>query len=354
MYSNDDISTALKLHQSDEGVKEKILLKQCLEQESTIQVEKPVKFFCSTCSVSCPDDKSYKLHLNGRKHFNTLRQKNDQSESLIKSSIGLGKMTERLDTDQSDEKAFTWGKSVGPSVTPRYNLPIPSRALSEISCPPPSKGSLFLSFEPVITPKKSFRQIMEEEEEKRSSKEKIPEKITKSFNSLGPMKKTVTSSMPNLKQPTCLSDHAITSPILSTSFTHAAPSTQTVDPSQTRFPWAKSQPSTLSDNVPMFAIKKSIYEIQQDEINFKAKEDKGIVEGKWYIGQRERAPSICAIQQEESDAKELQTLIEEQRRIEEQIINDLKKNTITMAKDNQTDSSRKRRGMKHSCKPGKK
>jgi hypothetical protein len=198
-----------------------------------------------------------------------------------------------------DKLPSPWVKTAGNLTTPRYNLPQPFQGLSESSEPSSAE-----KFENVRnTPKKTFQQIMDEEE--RSTKKKISPSAT---------------TFVDIKRPVHLGGARTMSTTPSICTTTPSSKLVTASPSHATSVWNKNATSSALENMSDRSEKKSMYDIQQDEINRKALCDKGVIEGKWYVDHRERALSISAIQQEEAEAHRLQLFIEEQRAIEEQIM----------------------------------
>ncbi len=64
---------------------------------------------------------------------------------------------------------------------------------------------------------------------------------------------------------------------------------------------------------------KGLLEIQQEEEAYNQVQGKDSIINKWYVGRREKTGSLVEIQEEDSKEREFRLLVEEQRRIEEQI-----------------------------------
>mmetsp|Transcript_11966 Transcript_11966/g.16736 ORF Transcript_11966/g.16736 Transcript_11966/m.16736 type:complete len:331 (+) Transcript_11966:3-995(+) len=233
-----------------------------------------------------------------------------------------------------------------PSVEPKYKLPSPPTFPSPKVAARPSQNTNAIAGTPKTfvaspTQKKSgsskksssFRSILDEEARTASR----PKKTTKQNLAAAPMQsppwmcnmKPVSSLPPyqsadsrelSLGKPISSSQHAdsATKKTYSLGDFLASPTAKKADTGPVG--WSSPLAAKI-DSQTSAAAQRSFLDIQQEEEEFRSKQDTPCkVEGRWYIERRERAGSMSKIQQEEVHEREMELLVAEQKRIEEQIM----------------------------------
>jgi len=132
--------------------------------EANDEAKAPVASFrCGTCNITCPDQTSHALHMNGRKHRNKVTQQTEKEKEKAAEAMMQEQLRQQMDelkpaeAQKVDVSApLAWSKTKAPpksSVHPKYKLPPPPNTAREI----------------VDTKPKSFQEIMAEEERKAAS-----------------------------------------------------------------------------------------------------------------------------------------------------------------------------------------
>ena len=395
-------------------------------------------FCCEDCKVTCPDQRSYALHLNGRKHRNRIAQleeeKKKNTAELMMKQRHLQQMEAMMNPTEpmvsSATVASAWGKCNAQSaVRSKYTLPPPPNAAQEIvpeAKPGPSPATLLSST-------KSLKEIMEEEQ-RNAIQQKNPKKKGKAAkmalqlpsgsaptmksppwtvksqatpaspgfahhqvpllysNKGSPWQASALpstplqpspSSTPAMKSPPWAAKSPKSVPVASAplpefpsadptpspkgissfgDFLNKVPVTPQQRPHSSSAPWAKaapvSKPRPIGELTPTDKAKANVastptvrfQEIQKEEEEFKNVQDQSYTDnGKWFIGRRERAGSFASIQEIATQEREHQLLVEEQKRIEEQILRE-----VAMAKKKQEQKQRQKAKKKAAQQKGKK
>ncbi len=320
---------------------------------------------CQICNVSCPDETSLSLHVNGRRHRNRQRlleekEKEEAAQRLLNAPNPKPVSNYVSPFIMNEKKTMS-------SIQPKYTLSPPARP--SITKQQPSKTwattvDLSKSIPRKTTPspvqkmasKLEFKQILKEEEQQRQKQVITPMKEINSpwnkksnspswtSNSL----KTPPPNMASLVAPMSTSPGSLS--VSLGSFLTLSEGKQS--PKQIK----SNQSPKLKWNVPAPVVpsnclrfggdvcnlrtkptgqsankKISLSDIQRQEEELKAKADTNhqTLGGKWYVERRERAASIENIQRfEEEERKRRQQealLIEEQKCIEENIKQENKK-----------------------------
>jgi alpha-tubulin suppressor-like RCC1 family protein len=180
------------------------------DKESKVSDEKEVvadaakaetTFRCADCKINCPDEKSYALHMNGRKHRNRMAQvledEKKQTAAAISEQRHRQQMEEMKKPTEPKKQMLTtasaWSnKGRSRAVQPKYKLP-----------PPPHFPSQeIVDNQAVQQPRtstvKSFREILEEEE--RKSVQPAQHNLVKSALASGPLQ-LPPGSAPVMKSP---------------------------------------------------------------------------------------------------------------------------------------------------------
>ena len=335
---------------------------------------------CEICAITCPDSKSFELHMNGRKHRNRMEQVlTDETKQVAESIVeehNKQLLLQPLDTpfEPKQEKNCAWGPNAKTTIKPKYTLPPPPHPTVDTLVPPPGGSRITLS----------LQEIMTEEASKAKSKQgtaktkdvpflKLPAGCPTTFQSppwemtakFQPMKsspkqvcllKSTPKGVVSCASPLPTTS-AVTTPKSSFSladFIPPPPPKATLQKGATSKPMAWTTPN--KNPTPTVSLK----EIQVQEQDFKLKQDQTFgspnSNNKWFIEQRERAGSFKEIQGETAKEIEQRLLIEEQKRIEKQIYDDIAaaaatvKTTKKKSKDDKKSMSKKR----HSCKQNQK
>jgi hypothetical protein len=315
-----------------------IVKKFVAPENDTVDADVQV-FRCDLCSVCCSDANSLALHTNGRKHRNRVKQAEEEEQKKVAASIFQDKRRQvllsegekrRSSASSTDpRKKSPWDKPPSQSVQPRYRLPPPPHfpSLGEAAgkAPPSTKPS-----KPAWSKKSSTRSKADSRTNSLGSSPsfKTPPPSSSASKLLSP------GNIPALASPPWASpaarvpvsnvsgfpsvQHAST-PKEETRKTYSlgdflnAPTPPVEKTTSVAPAWSASPQVSSSKASP------SLADIQQEEQEIRKKLPKR-VEGKWYIGERVRAGSISAIQEAEEKNREHQLFVEEQKRIEEQIV----------------------------------
>ena len=297
----------------------------------------PSKYRCEVCNVSCPDNDSYHLHMNGRKHRNKLAHARKKEENDVAESMMAMKQMQLMDRSGSGNikardhvAAAKNSVSVWATKAP-VNAETPKKTSSERKAR-----------------SKSFQDILLEEQERSPNVTKAKGKLPSPF---------ATKQSPVLRSSSvsATAQHVHTPPTIAYSLKS---SYQTSPGSAAALPlsafmktssggkhfnaisnigasWGTKpsptgnsnasgvswnvKPASSTSSLPQSTFKKSFSEIQQEEENRIVKEDRmcRIDGNQWFVQQRERAASIGEIAEQEKKNREMQELIEQQRRIEQ-------------------------------------
>lgn len=302
---------------------------------------------CSLCGITCPDNGSYTMHMNGRKHRNRVAQAKEEEEAKVAADMAKNcnkMMQSQLSSPKTTEKAWAKPTKRTPKLPCRLRPPPHSTpdTLVESQC----RGT--------ITDKPTLKEIMEEE----ASRQPTPKTLSKILATPRGAKTVKSSVMtsawplklpedaaPALKSPPWASPSAkvatppfVRSPASTTktsnnerdlgSFSLAdymdKPSTEmSSSPKPSAAPWdCPSATASSSHSVKKSSV--SFTEIQQEELASKDTEIETFQTAsgetnKWFIQRRERTGSLREIQDRTTKEREEQLLIEEQFRIEKLI-----------------------------------
>jgi hypothetical protein len=295
-----------------------------MEEVAEEELTPPQLFNCELCGVSCPDSNHLDLHTNGRKHRNRILQVQEEEEKKTAATLMEEKRKQRFKSDPlatpvlAGKKSSPWAK---PAIEPRYTLPPPPLGVGPLKTPVKNTAPKPVGVSP------DFRSILAEEEKKRSTPAKskvVPKPKTLFLLSPGPI--PILKNAPWANAPTVRVPDVSTTPL-----THVrsmslgeflAPPPGGPKPSSVAAPWATSavakHPLAMASSPGQG---KSLLQIQQEEADFQSrnKSKVDVKEGKWFIQRTERAASFSAIQEADARDREMELLIEEQKRIEEQI-----------------------------------
>ena len=304
------------------------------------------KYHCTVCNISCPDDDSYTLHMNGRKHRNRLLHARADEEKKIAESMMAMKQMQLMEKNNDSKPALetkantpksAWGVRADPNA--------PKEAAAALA--PKSKAR---------ARSKSFQQILNEEQQKSTFNTNVkshPDNVlTPPTTKQRPvLRNTIAAATcPSLMPPTAYSTPGppVSSPgpslPLSAFMKKSGEQKKRLDTmSRVGASWG-AKPSVTNGNdssgVSWGSVQslnrksanptiqhatsskaKSFSEIQQEEEAFRSNEDHmcRIDGNQWFVQQRERAASIGEIQEQEAKDREMQDMIEEQKQIEKEI-----------------------------------
>jgi hypothetical protein len=287
---------------------------------------------CEICGIKCPDETSFELHNNGRKHRNRVAQAAEK-EKVKAATIVMER--QHLDQVKGSESVVqtppiakqtrkAWGVS---SVQPKFTLPPPPHAtVPPVPSPrfPWNANTQSQPQAPLVIPTKAapayaFTTVAKDEKNGKSSMPKT------SLISTG---SPVWHSAPGSSR--CVPLHVYSAKTLppspsartgqSSSFSLAdflAPKPNPSAKSSSGKSWTSTQATAAAAAAP-----KSLAQIQAEETDFIARQDKTYETGKgstWFFERRERANSLREIQNSAVKEQEELEFIEEQKRIEEQI-----------------------------------
>ncbi|CAB9519584.1 RCC1 and BTB domain-containing protein 2 [Seminavis robusta] len=140
-------------------------------KEETAPGSEKVSLRCSACKIACPDEKSFALHMNGRKHRNRVAQEAEKEKERAAASMmeerhrqQMGEINKGVDSRRASPstKVSAWSncKETGGSFQSKYKLSPQENLTQEIVEKQPGKP-------------KSLHEIMEEE-----AKEKAKTKVS--------------------------------------------------------------------------------------------------------------------------------------------------------------------------------
>ena len=322
----------------------------------------PSKYYCSVCSVSCPDSDSYTLHMNGRKHRNRLMHVKKEEEKQVAQSMMAMKRMQLMESsgghdvndvpqDQVDNR-----KGIKPSS--------PWAGTKASTTPQSGKKIRSKSFQDIITEeqKSSFNTPVKMSSSPITIKSPVLRSKTLAASSTTHHGRTPRTTRPLSPMTTSPGSFSLgefmnkdsakknVNVVSSIGASWAKPSTRSRNDSG--ISWSSSTTPSKPKQTP----KKSLSEIQQEEESFRSNEDHMCrLEGKWFVQQRERAMSIGEIAEQER----MNALIEEQRRLdkaeEEQLAEAIRQ---SLAEEKNGDSktkkqhnNRKKQKGKHQKKP---
>ena len=296
-------------------------------------------FRCQVCNIACPDDVSYTLHMNGRKHRNKVTQAKEAEEA---------KVTAEMLANQTKKKMFAL-QSTPPKPT-KLAWTKTGQSPIKMPCvlPPPPHGapdSLVggSSLPQVARHMPSLKDIMAEESRNkpapvtskspvlRGTQKKPPSKPPSS-----PFLALPAGSAPPLKSPPWAASStraSLTSPVLrppdsKSSFSLADYMQKPTSPSPRKLvdsPWSLSGQTAVTSPAVAKRNTVSFADIQQQELASKETEAQTTYASsigetnKWFIQRRERTGSLLEIQDEAHKERENQLFIAEQLRIEQMI-----------------------------------
>jgi hypothetical protein len=318
----------------EKGVENKEFLEA--EESSLPQKKAEKSFTCDICSIKCPDETSFELHKNGRKHRNRVTQVTEEEKKKAAASIMEQHQLEQVKTatvatPPSVKKAKNaWGV---PSIQPKYKLPPPPYPAVTQVTPGSAKrnaqktdSSTVSTATPrtlITSPAAKFRKKLREEAAKVKSPKEKP--TTQSpgcpvWASPPPgSTRCVPLSLyaaPDLTPPPSAVDGAHRNSYSLADF--LAPKPTPSPKVKVVAPWSSRQSSAPANS-------KSLAQIQAEEVDFKMRQDKSYEQGggNWFIERKERADSLREIELSAEKEREERLLIEEQLRIEAQIRKDL-------------------------------
>jgi len=334
---------------SDSNAKD-IEKKTFSKSDSTPEEEKVSEgsFSCLICNIKCPDQTSYELHKNGRKHRNRVAQVAEEEKTKAAASLMekhqlhqvKGRVRQALPAAKPMKNA--WGVSSS-SKLPKYTLPPPPHPVT----PPVTQVPIVASSSPWMTtsdscsPSGSKFSVASTPKKSPSLVASTFTKVTNKRESANANAATPKDAGLSLGSPICHSVPASSRRVpLSV---YSSPTTTSTLPQEknvkkysysladllapkpdvnAKSPCAKTWSSPQAKTS---ANRKSFAEIQAEEVDFKSRQDKSYEKGggTWFIERRERANSLHEIQNSARKEQEELEFIEEQKRIEEQIQNEL-------------------------------
>jgi hypothetical protein len=297
-----------------------------------------LKFHCDVCKVVCPDCDSYTLHINGRRHRNRLTHASAEEEKQVAQSL--------METKRKMMMMKTSGEGVVDNSLARDrefdDCKMPFEIKKTKSAWANNTATLRDQASERRERSKSFQEILNEQQQKSSilsmnSKGTALSKTTanRSFGTVWKnCSEAVHTSLPLNSVANCTKSN---SPIPLSAFIKKEAERKPVDAvGSAGATWGTGQSvatehtsrgkgwGVLPANIIPFGPQaaKSFSEIQQEEEALRYNEDHmcHIRGNHWYVQQRERAASIGEIQEQEERDREMQFFIEEQRRIENDIL----------------------------------
>lgn len=301
------------------------------------------KFHCDVCNVVCPDCDSFTLHMNGRKHRNQLTRASAEEERRV---AELMMTTKRMMIMNKNNEGI------------KDNAIVQDRAFEECNKPFEIKTTKSAWANNTVS---TFEHASERRERSQSFQEILNEQQKKSLT-LAMNSKRIFSSPSVSKRPSgsARASSTATAHIVACGMKSTAP----ISPPVQCFPlsaymkkgaerkrvdtvscvgatWGARQVVTkeittndgkgwgvapANKSIVRSPVTKSFSEIQQEEEVLRSKEDHmcHIHGNHWYVQQRERAASIGEIQEQEKKDREIQLFIEEQKRIEHDILSKTK------------------------------
>jgi hypothetical protein len=305
-----------------------------LESKDDLDTDKGValhsKFTCAVCSIKCPDKTSFELHQNGRKHRNRVAQVEEEEKQkaaqsiMAKKKFGPESMLKDPPPPVQPVIKNAWGNSNSPQ--PKYKLPPPPHpVVAQVPTPAITKNSNVSTPSHNLSSTADFPSI---------AREHVPKPKAKSTNQTtaspsSAVKAAATTPISNRSpfhlHPTPNRTQAPVPPNQRNAFSigdFLAPKPPTT-PTPKKGP-AKTWTSPIEATKVASTKPKTLAEIQAEEADFKAREDRAYKggdgkESSWFIERRERADSLHAIQEAAARERETQLMIQEQFEIEAQI-----------------------------------
>ncbi|CAJ1965355.1 unnamed protein product [Cylindrotheca closterium] len=297
--------------------------------------EAPVKsFFCELCGIRCPDQTSFELHKNGRKHRNRVAQAAEEEKAMVTSKIMEQQRRDQLFKSEETLRPASvsspikkaWG---APSAQPKYTLPPPPHpTVAHVVAPSSpwnsSPRNVPASKAAMPKPKNLMGNIgftkVAKKQLKASTAPKPfnPKDLTVMNNS--PMWHTKPGSSQCV--PTEIYSAASLPVAGSPSAGNAFSLSDFLTPTKQN---SEASQKSWSSPTAKGATKKSLAEIQAEEQRFNTRQDRAYEQGggSWFLERKERANSLLEIQNTAIEEQERLDFIEEQKRIEEQIRTDL-------------------------------
>ncbi|KAL3939360.1 MAG: hypothetical protein SGBAC_005900, partial [Bacillariaceae sp.] len=296
----------------------------------------PIKSFsCVLCGIKCPDQTSFELHKNGRKHRNRVTQAAEEEKAKVASTIVEQQRRDQLLKSEEALRSATtrtlvikkaWGSA---SAQPKYTLPPPPHPAvpQVVSSSRPwghSPRNVPKTKAPLLKPQNLMGNIGFTKVTKKQHK------TPKSPKTFSPNDLTVMNTSPMLHTkpgssqcvPTDMYSPASLPALGSPSSGNAFSLSDFLTPTKqgtgnVQKLW--SSPSAKSNG------KNSLAEIQAEEQKFNSRQDRAYEKGggTWFLERKERANSLLEIQTIAKEEQERLEFIEEQKRIEEQIQKDL-------------------------------
>ncbi len=324
--SEDNVASCKSSKNVDEGKP----VSKSFEQESLES-----SYSCEICGIKCPDNTSFELHQNGRKHRNRMLQVEEKEKQRAAQSIIAQKQLEQVKSPTetisiASTKKNAWGVSSTPP--PKFKLPPPPHPVVAQVVTPTTIAVKNTLFAPSlkVSPVPNFQNILGQKE---AIKERAPNPTPLQQKTVSPVWTKSTQSPVSNRSPFHL--HPAPNLTLQPPSSGQRSSYSLGDflaPKPTVKPTPKVTPTVVAWTSPAKAIRnealtvkpKSLAEIQAEEVDFKAREDRAYVcsdgkESSWFIERRERADSLHAIQQAAEVERETQLMIQEQLEIEAQI-----------------------------------
>uniref|UniRef100_A0A7S2Y7H3 C2H2-type domain-containing protein n=1 Tax=Entomoneis paludosa TaxID=265537 RepID=A0A7S2Y7H3_9STRA len=315
------------------------------QKEAEAISRKTQSFRCGLCGITCSDESSYSLHMNGRKHRNRAMQAEHQEHERKAAFLAAEHQREAM------KKAALPARENKPktSSSPWKNEPQASFAQPKYKLPPPPHEIPSTLSSPQSPKKSSLRDIMATETRRSGGKKATPKpkhaqnsssvpwlapvarKSSKPSNGApkalaSPWKPLEVKSLPKLESPPWAVGNAAPRPAVPTAAMLTPPPrngilslNDFINPPTTSTPSKSKSPkvwttAASSPTTPKFES------IQNEEMAFKDKQDPVCGEqGKWFIQQRERAGSLKEIQKSDEQARQDRLFVEEQYRIENMI-----------------------------------
>ena len=351
-------SDCIKQTEYQQEQDELVKVKLC---EEDLELSNTTRFTCVLCGVKCPDSTSFELHNSGRKHRNRLAQVAEAEKREVAQAIMAQKHIDDVKLESAPAppcakpiKTNAWGISQSATPQPKFKLPPPPHpVVSQVATLPHSGFVVKTASRPIMALKTSpppappvthFQSILREQQAAKSKSNKQQASPRLPLNGSSPSVAMSVSSTASEhrntysladfltppKQPPATPKKAPPVAVAACWASPASTTTTVTTPTHDRhLPPSRTPPTTLK--------KKSLAEIQAEETEFKAREDRacardggrgggsgsGGFEQAWFLGRRERANSLAAIQEAAEQERELQRMIQEQLEIEAQIQREL-------------------------------
>jgi alpha-tubulin suppressor-like RCC1 family protein len=304
----------------------------------------PASLRCNVCGITCPDERSHTMHMNGRKHRNRVVQAKEAEQKKTAAAVMTEHHRHKLLNMQSQEiqKVYkpAWTKGKKMAAQPTYKLPPPPHGTPDSIVPSSPRPS---------TAKPTLKDIMTEERRKNAAAPKKKASVVRRpIKSLVPALSLPAGSAAPLKSPPWAVAPLTLSPWASPGSTESpSPALVSSPPITVGKPSASNSSFSLADYVkkpatasalssspkpggswkrpnratatPTNAVRFS--EIQQQELTSKEIEDPAFQtpkgeSNKWFFERRARSGSLLEIQGEANKERESRLVIEEQFRIE--------------------------------------